>query len=166
MGHYKGDDRLEKHYTPIELLDEMWDIVERFHPNPTEILENSAGGGAMIDYIKDKSNVNIIAYDIHNETLREDIKECNYLKEKIEYKEGRLAFINPPFQKGLKFCYKALEECDRVIAILSQNSLINIDYDKYYLEEGQLWRNVDFGSCKVSICIISLRKKRDGDSYE
>jgi 16S rRNA G966 N2-methylase RsmD len=166
MANYKGDDRLEKHYTPIELLDEMWDIVERFHPNPTEILENSAGGGAMIDYIKDKSNVNIIAYDIHNETLREDIKECNYLKEKIEYKEGRLAFINPPFQKGLKFCYKALEECDRVIAILSQNSLINIDYDKYYLEEGQLWRNVDFGSCKVGICIISLRKKRGGDSYE
>lgn len=156
----------EKHYTNEELLDEMFSLMNKYHPNPTEILENSAGSGNMIDYLKSKLDCNIIAYDILNETKREDIKECNYLKEKIDYKEGRLAFINPPFTKGLKFVYKALEECDRVIAILSQNSLINLDYDKYYLEEGQLWRGYDFDTCKVSICIIVVRKKRDGDSYD
>lgn len=158
---------LEKHYTPKFLLEDLNSLVKEFAPNPTEFLENSAGAGFMIDYLKEQyPNTPIIAYDIYNETKREDIKECNYLKEKIDYKEGRIAFINPPFTKGLKFAYKSLEECDYCFAILSKNSLINIDYDKYYLLKAHYWKMVDFGSCKVDVILYALRKKKEGDTYE
>ena len=78
----------------------MWDILQEENIIAEEWLENSAGSGRMVDFLKSKSDKKIIAYDIINETGREDIKECNYLKEKIEYKKGRVAFINPPFTKG------------------------------------------------------------------
>lgn len=85
----------EKHYTPEFLIQKMWDILQEENIIAEEWLENSAGSGRMVDFLKSKSDKNIIAYDII--TGREDIKECNYLKEKIEYKKGRVAFINPPF---------------------------------------------------------------------
>ncbi len=164
MANYKGEDRLEKHYTPEYLIDEMLSLVNRFYGfnNTTQFLETSAGDGAILE----KLNIPYIAYDILNETNRYDIKQCDYLKEKILYKKGRVAIQNPPFAKGLKFVYKSLEECDYYVALLSQNSLMNIDYEKYYADEIQLWRNIDFGSCKVSICIVAIRKKKEGDTYD
>jgi hypothetical protein len=166
MANIKETNKLEKHYTTNQLLDEMYDLMLKYHTNPTEVLENSAGSGNMIDYLKTKVNCRILAYDILNETKRLDIKECDYLKLKLDYKPGRLAFINPPFSNGLKFVYKSLKECDRVIAILSLNSLLNIDYDKYFLEEGQVWKNYDFKSCKVSIFLVVLRMKNKNDIYD
>jgi hypothetical protein len=165
MGNITEETKLEKFYTGDELINELWDCCLRNYGTPTSVLENSAGSGNIIDFVKEKG-VQYSAYDIFNETGREDIKECNYLKEKIEYKQGRVALINPPFQKGLKFVYKALEESDYCVAILSQNSFLNIDYDKYFIDEIQLWRNYQFEKCKVSICLIAIRKKREGDSYD
>jgi hypothetical protein len=163
MSNYKGDDRMEKHYTPKDLIDELFLLKDKYVDfNITEYLENSAGCGNIID----RFDKDYIAFDIFNETNREDIKQCDYLKEKIEYKEGRVSIINPPFTKGLKFVYKSLEEGDMTIAILAVNSLLNIDYSKYWLLEGQIWKNKDFGSCKVSICIVVLRKRKEGDKYE
>jgi len=161
MGNYKGDDRLEKFYTPQQLIDEMFILKDKFVDfEITEYLENSAGGGAICDRF-DKP---YIAYDIMPEPDRDDIKQCNYLKEKIEYKKGRVAIINPPFQQGIKFLYKALEESDYVISILSQNSLINIDYNRIEFDEIQLWRNYEFGTTKVGIIIIACRlKDRNND---
>lgn len=150
----------EKHYTPLFLINKMWDILQEENIQAEEWLENSAGAGAMIDFLKLKSDKNILAYDILNETGREDIKECNYLKEKIEYKKGRVAFINPPFTKGLKFCYKALEECDYCIAMLSITSILNLDYDKYEAI-GYIYykKNAKFENVNVDICIMLLKKK-------
>jgi hypothetical protein len=163
----KQDNKNEKHYTGKILLNAMNNMVQKYSPLPTEFLENSAGSGNMIVFLKEKyPTVPIIAFDIHNETLRPDIKESDYLKEKIEYKEGRVAFINPPFQKGLKFVYKALEESDVCYFILSANSLINIDYEKYFLLECELYKMFDFGTCKVNIIVGAIRKKREGDKYE
>ena len=74
--------------------------------------------------------------------------------------------MNPPFNKGLKFLNKALKESDYVVTILSQNSILNIDYTKVWCEEIQLYRNYDFGTCKVSISIIACRNKTKDDRYE
>jgi hypothetical protein len=150
----------EKYYTPLFLINKMWDILQEENIQAEEWLENSAGAGAMIDFLKLKSDKNILAYDILNETGREDIKECNYLKEKIEYKKGRVAFINPPFTKGLKFCYKALDECDYCIALLSITSILNLDYDKYEAI-GYIYykKSVKFENVNVDICIMLLKKK-------
>lgn len=164
MSNYKGEDREEKYYTPTELIDELFIMKSKYCKDEdiTEYLENSAGGGAICDRF-DKP---YIAYDINPEPDRQDIKKCDYLKEKIEYKAGRVAIINPPFQKGLRFLYKSLEECDWCFCILSQNSLLNINYDKYYLEEVHLWRKYEFNGCKVAIIMCAIRKKREGDTYD
>jgi hypothetical protein len=155
------ENKVEKHYTTDYLYNYLKDnILDVFHKEEiTEFLENSAGDGRMIDFLKEKYNLPVLAYDIHNETKREDIKECNYLKEPIEYKKGRVAFINPPFTKGLKFVYKALEECDYCVAILSVNSFMNIDYDKYEVDTIDIFRDYDFGTCKVGISLIGIKKK-------
>ena len=163
MSNYKGEDRLEKFYTPKELIDELFIIKDKYcDVQITEYLENSAGGGAICD----RFDRQYIAFDIHPEEGRDDIKQCDYLKEKIDYKPGRVAIINPPFQKGLKFVYKALKECDWVFAILSQNSLLNLDYSKVWAEEIQLWRKYDFGGTKVGVILVAMRNRKDGDRYE
>ena len=150
----------EKHYTPIKYMDIMWNMLKENNIEATEWLENSAGSGNMIDFLKTKSDRNIIAYDIKNETYREDIKECNYLKEKLDYKQGRVAFINPPFTKGLKFVYKSLKECDYCVALLSVNSILNFDYDNYEAV-GIIYykKNAMFGATKVDICFMLLKNK-------
>tara|TARA_R110000796_G_scaffold171070_4_gene288064 strand:+ start:148 stop:639 length:492 start_codon:yes stop_codon:yes gene_type:complete len=161
MGNYKKDNMLEKHYTTEYLYKYMdTEILKKYYKgNISEFLENSAGSGLLIDYLKSEYNLPVLAFDIKNETNREDIKECNYLKEKIEYKNGRVAFINPPFNKGLKFVYKSLKESDYCIAILSVSSFLNIDYDKYDVNTIDIFKNYDFGSCKTTICIIGIKKK-------
>ena len=166
MGNYKGEDRLEKHFTPPQLLDAMWNLAKDI--DATEYMENSAGDGAIIDYVIKPTGKPYIAYDIQNDTKREDIKECDYLKEKIEYKKGRVAIINPPFNKGLKFVYKALTEGDWCIALLSPSSLLNMDYTKYWVEptEIELWPKQDFNTCIMSVVIMKIRLKKEGDKYE
>jgi len=161
MGNYKGEDRLEKHYTTEYLCKYMdTEVLKKYYKGSiSEFLENSAGSGLLVDYLKSEYNLPVLAFDIKNETNREDIKECNYLKEKIEYKNGRVAFINPPFNKGLKFLYKSLEECDYCVAILSVSSFLSIDYDKYDVHTIDIFKNYNFGTCKTTICIIGIKKK-------
>ena len=160
MGNYKGDDRREAHYTTDILIEGMFEMLETNYKEPiTEFLENSAGDGRLIDALKSKYDIPVLAYDIHDEG-RDDIHIIkDYLKEKIEYKKGRVAFINPPFANGLKFVYKALKECDYVVSILSINSFINIDYDKYEVDEIYIYRKVDFGTWKINVCLIGIRNK-------
>jgi hypothetical protein len=161
MANYKLDDRLERHLTTTYLMEYMdKEILQKYYREPiTEFLENSAGYGDMIDYLKSNYDVPVLAFDIQNDSGRSDIIESNYLKTKIEYKPNRVAFINPPFAKGLKFVYKSLEECDYCVAILSVNSFMNIDYDKYDVDYIDIFKNYNFDSCKVSICIIGIKKK-------
>jgi hypothetical protein len=163
MSNYKGDDREEKFYTPTELINELFLLKDKFcDVEITEYLENSAGGGSICDRF-DKP---YIAFDINPEPDRSDILKVDYLKHKIVYKKGRVALINPPFTKGLKFLYKSLEESDWCFCILSQNSILNLDYTKYWVEEIQLWRNYMFGDAEVNIALMAVRKRREGDRYE
>ena len=163
MPNYNGDDRLEKFYTTKELVDELFILKEKYcDVEIVEYLENSAGGGIICDRFEKP----YIAFDIEPEPDRHDIKRADYLKEKIEYKKGRVCIMNPPFGNGLKFVYKALKECDWVFCILSQNSILTLDYKKIWAEEIQLWRGYDFGNCKVSITLMALRNRRDGDKYD
>lgn len=167
MANYKGEDRREFHSTPYELIEEMFNLLDKYYEGEiTELLESGAGDGRIMDKFIERYNKPAIGFDIVK--MRDDlnIKECDYLKEKLEYKTGRVAVINPNFAYGIKNVYKTLEECDYTIALLSYNSLLNIDYSKYWLEECQLWRKVDFGSCKVSIILIAIRKKKEGELYE
>tara|TARA_R110002050_G_scaffold74369_3_gene159584 strand:+ start:491 stop:1021 length:531 start_codon:yes stop_codon:yes gene_type:complete len=162
MGNLKESNKLEKHYTPQHLLDHLTDRLEEFInvDNITEFQENSAGAGSILDQLKSKYDINVEAYDIYNETEREDIQTFDYLKKKdIEYKEGRVCVMNPPFNKGIKFLYKSLEECDYTVCLLSINSFINIDYDKYEVDYIDVYKKADFGSCQVGICILGVYKR-------
>lgn len=165
MANYKGNDREEFHKTTRSLMEYMSEILEKNFDinNITEFLENSAGDGEMIDYIKDKYQKPVIGYDIVNRTGREDILIGDYIKQKLEYKRGRVAFINPPFAKGIKFCYKSLTECDYVVSVLSVNSFVNLDYDKYKVDDIYIFPNYNFGTCKQSVCIIGMKIKKEND---
>ena len=82
MANYKGDDRLEAHYTPKELIDEMFHLLNKYHKKEVkEYLETSAGDGRIVDRF-DKP---YLAYDIS--TNRNDIITTDYLKEYIPYRE-------------------------------------------------------------------------------
>jgi hypothetical protein len=163
MANYKDDDRDEFHSTTEELYNHMYSILQEYHKEPiVEFIETSAGDGRMIDFLKGKGH-EVIGFDNKNRLEREDITTCNYLKEKIEYKKGRVSFQNPPFNNGLKFVYKSLEESDYCVSILSLNSFLNIDYDKYEVDTIDIFRDYDFVSCKVSICIVGLKKKVSND---
>lgn len=168
MGNIKETNKTEFFPTPEQLTEELVSLIKKYInvEEITEFLENSAGSGAIIDKLKEHfPNIPILAYDV--EPRREDIIQTkDYLKEKIEYKKGRIAVINPPFAKGLKFVYKALKESDWCIAILSQNSILNMDYSKVWAEEIQLWRSYNFITTKVSITIMVLRNKTNNDKYE
>lgn len=158
--------KYEKFYTPEWILD---DLIKELEENVdistiTEFQENSAGGGAIIDRLK-KYNKPIVAYDLYPE--REDIKQCNYLKEKIEYKKGRVAVINPPFTKGLKFINKCIKECDYIVCILSLNSLLNIDYSNLWVENQiKVYRKVKWDDKSVSFIILTICKKNENDKYD
>lgn len=163
MGNYRKDNMEEKYYTPDYMVEELFNLKDKYVDfEISEYLENSAGGGSIVD----KFDKPYKAYDIINETGREDIIECDYLKEKIEYKKGRVTIMNPPFNKGLKFLYKSLKEGDYTIALLSQNSLLNMDYSKVWVEEIQLWKKVTFGSACVNIILVACRNKKEDDRYE
>lgn len=161
MANVDKTNKLEKFYTEGILLDKVWELLNENIDisNITEFLENSAGGGNMIDYLKDKTDIPIIAYDIKNETKRDDIIELDYLKHNIDYKEGRCTFMNPPFTKGLKFFYKAIEESDYVIAILATSSIISFDYEKYGIPKMyNIKGGYKFNNKKMDICIIFYDK--------
>jgi hypothetical protein len=158
---------LERHFTPLYLIERMWEKVEMIEEPITEFLENSAGEGAMIDFIKSKTDTPILAYDIFNSTKRPDIIEADYLKTKIKYKKGRVVFMNPPWSKGTKFLKKSYDEADYFVCLLSANTLLNIDYEKFYLIEGEIHRRITFNDTtgKLDAFLCLLRKKKEGDTY-
>ena len=149
-----SENKPEAFYTPPVLIDAMFDMLGRLYDGEiTEYLENSAGGGAIVDYF----DMPYIAMDIS--PTREDIERADYLKKDIPYKKGRVCVMNPPFHKGMLFLKKALKECDYVVCVLSAQSILNIDCDKIHVDEIQLWRKFKFDNCEVSIILLACRKK-------
>ena len=154
---------LQKHYTNKTEIDIMFNLLNEYCDfDITEFLENSAGSGNIVNEIKNRfPNIEFKAYDIYNETNNPDIKQLDYLKEKIEYKKGRVCLINPPFKYGIKFLDKALTECDMVICILFVNSLTSIKFNKIYTDKIYIKKNVLFGDKKYNIMIGSFKRKEN-----
>ena len=74
MGNYRGDNMLEKYYTPKDFTNYLIDRFEEMTSwRPTSLLEPTAGAGDMLDVIIERFRGPVEAYDIFNETLREDI---------------------------------------------------------------------------------------------
>ena len=146
----------EKYYTDNFLIEKMLEMRDKYVDfDIEEYLENSAGSGNILKYL-DKP---YLAYDIKNETNHPHIKECNYLKEKIEYNKNRVAIINPPFSNGIKFLKKALSECGYVVSIMSFTSLFNINYDNIHVDEILMYKDYKFGDIKTNIIIIGCKLK-------
>lgn len=158
MANKKENNLLEFHETTDYLMEQMDKMLNEYVDinSITEFQESCAGAGKLIDYLK-KYNLTITGYDIEKRTNRNDILICNYLKEKIEYKRGRCSFINPPFHLGIKFIYKALEEGDWCVALMSKSSIMNIDYDRYDVEQIWIYNKQDFSSCKADVCILIIK---------
>jgi len=165
MGNIKMDTiegRLEKIYTPEPLVKHLIGLLKEYYKEPiTEFLEPASGSGNIIDVLKKEyADIPIIAYDIFNESKREDIIESNFLKIKIPYKKGRVAIMNPPFSNAIKFIYKCLECSDLVISIMSMNSWANIDYKKYNVDIIELIKSQPFSDGKgYDISIIVIKNK-------
>lgn len=81
---------LDKFYTPNKTAKKCIDLAFEKFDNITEIIEPSAGAGAFSLQMQ-----NCIAYDIAPE--HESVKEQDFLKLKLPYKQGRLIIGNPPF---------------------------------------------------------------------
>jgi hypothetical protein len=160
MSNKKENNLLEFHETTDYLMEQMDKMMNEYVDinSITELQESCAGAGKLIDYLK-KYTKTITAYDIEKRTDRDDITICDYLKEKIEYKNRRLTFINPPFHLGIKFIYKALEEGDWCVALISKSSIMNIDYDRYDVEQIWIYNKQDFGTCKADVCILIIKNK-------
>lgn len=163
----KGD--LEQIYTPNKIVDFMIkNVYKHYKGNITEILEPSAGDGRMLDRVKHWiPNIPSIQFDI--DPKRDDIIKMNFLdkkQNKLKYKKGRVTFMNPPFSKGIKFIYKCLEISDYVVAITSSNSFMNINYDKYIVDELYFIKKAMFSDGKsYGINIIAIRKKPEIDDF-
>jgi hypothetical protein len=164
MGNKKTGD-LEKIYTSqglIQYLDELfntWCNIDDYD----EILEPAAGSGNILDYFKNKyPNKKVLAYDIFNETQREDIIETDFLKYKgLEYNDRRITIMNPPFTKATSFIKKSLEVSKFVIAITGNSTFLNLDYDAMDVKEIQLINKQPFeGTDKTyNVAILIIEKK-------
>lgn len=166
MANIRQDNKLEKYYTPSDLINFILDESEKWidiHNDIDQFLEPASGAGAMIDILKERYNKPVEAYDIFNETLREDIIQSDFLKLKIEYKPKRFTLANPPFNKGTKFLWKCMEVSDYCCFILSASSIANIDWDKvqetFEVNKIQIKKKQQFDRCVTAISIVYLKRK-------
>lgn len=164
MANYNNENMLEKYYTPAYFTNILIDRFENMTAwRPTNVLEPTAGAGDMLDVIKERFNVKIDAYDIFNETHREDILEEDYTKLKLGYKEGRMTIANYPFNKALRMMYKSLDESDFVLAMTGANTIINFDYEKYekdfFIHKILVKKDLEFIGCNATTAIFFAQRK-------
>lgn len=129
----------DKYYTPKNLAKELIDITFEVLTNEcysiTDIIEPSAGSGSFSDQI------NCTAYDIEPES--ENIIKCDFLKEQIDYKKGRLCIGNPPFGNRNSLSIKFFKKCCNIgdyiafIQPISQldNNLQMYEFDLIYSKD-------------------------------
>lgn len=130
----------DKYYTPINLANYCWDIIEEIigEENISEIIEPSAGDGAFFHHPNFFPH---FSYDI--KPCCEGIIEGDYLAQDIKYLEGRLVVGNPPYGRCLslaqKFYKKSIELADYIAFILPISQLNNIqsmyEFDLIYSED-------------------------------
>jgi len=165
MGNFKKDNMLEKIYTPESLTLYMLNHLKTYYNGViTQFLEPAAGAGNIIDVLyKEYPSIPVIAYDIFNETKRNDICESNFLKEMIEYKKGRVTIMNPPFSYGNKFLKKCISISDFVISITGVSTVLNFDYSLAEVKKIDIFKNMIFSdgkSYKCAVIVIDCRNKK------
>lgn len=120
----------DKYYTSKELANNCWNKILKIigEENISEIIEPACGNGSFFHH---KDIQPHFAFDIETKVKCQGIiiKECDYLKEDINYLEGRLIITNPPYGRCLnlaqKFFKKAIQECDYIAFILPIGQLNN-----------------------------------------
>ena len=160
MANIDINNKEEFYETPNELVDLMIKRSREFNIKPKEILDNSYGNGNILKPLLEEFKCDYIAYDIIDREYDLNVKVGDYLKEKIEYREDRVAFINPPWTKGLKFCYKSLEECSICIAVLAPTSLLSLNYNEYEVISSDFIKKTPFSETKYLDCVLLIIKKK------
>lgn len=149
---------LDKFYTPNKTAKKCIDLAFEKFDNITEVIEPSAGAGAFSLQIP-----NCIAYDIAPE--HESVKEQDFLKLELPYKQGRLIIGNPPFgdrnNLARSFYKHACTMAEYIGFILPISQYDNTD--SLYLFD--LIESVDLGILQYSgmkvHCCFNLYKKPD-----
>lgn len=162
MGNYKTDGTNQQEFIATGSALASFIVKEAIRcfkkVNITEVLEPCAGAGDLTKAIREHLSVDILQYDLFPQ--QDDIIQQDFLKLKLEHKEGRGCIMNPPFNKGIKFIYKAMESCDYCISITGMNSLINIDYNKYEFIEMYAIKKQPFKcGLKADIGIFVIKRK-------
>ena len=88
---------LDKYYTPIEVANHCWEVVEKYVEFSTikRIIEPSVGSGAFCNW-KIKPNLMI---DIKPQY--ENAIQADFLTYPLKYEKGTLVIGNPPYGKLL-----------------------------------------------------------------
>lgn len=154
---------LEKIYTKPTLTNFCLDLMDKYF-QPTSILEPTAGDGKMVDVIKERYDLPILAYDIKNESGRDDIVEVDFMKHKMDYDPNRISIMNPPWSLGLKMLYKALEFSGGAVAILSATSLISLNREKYEVLDTYIIKKQEFYNgdeiVKFATMVVVIKNKK------
>lgn len=134
---------LDKYYTDKQTAKQCIDFAFSYCRNITEVIEPSAGAGAFSLQIP-----NCIAYDIAPE--HESVKEQDFLKLELPYKQGRLIIGNPPFgvknTLSVQFFKKACKICDYIAFILPISQLDN----NRQMYDFDLIKSIDLGKVKYT----------------
>lgn len=146
----------DKYYTPIELANYCIDKTIAVIGDYSEIIEPSVGNGSFLHH--DKALIHF-AYDIEPECENDYTVIINgdYLKQDINYLEGRLIIGNPPYGRCLslaqKFYKKSVEIADYISFILPISQLNNTqsmyEFDLIYSEDlgKQLYTDRELHCC-------------------
>ena len=130
---------LDKYYTPIEVANHCWEIVEKYVEFSTikRIIEPSVGSGAFCNW-KIKPNLMI---DIKPQY--ENAIQVDFLTYPLKYEKGTLVIGNPPYGDRLKlardFFNKSCDIADYIGFILPISQLNNTTsfyrFDLIYSED-------------------------------
>lgn len=135
--------KLDKFYTPKEIAKKCIDLFWNTFSDITEIIEPSAGNGSFSLQIP-----NCIAYDLEPE--HETIKQQDFLKLELPYKQGRAFIGNPPFgdrnNLARSFYKHACKMGDYIGFILPISQFENSD-SLYHFD---LFKSIDLGVLKYS----------------
>lgn len=131
---------LDKYYTPIELANHCWDIVDKvidISKNITRIIEPSCGNGSFCHW-RIKPDIMIDIKPECEGAIKED-----FLTYQLTYKSGTLVIGNPPYGDKLKlardFYNKSITIADYIGFILPITQLDNTTsfykFDLVYSED-------------------------------
>ena len=161
--------KLDKYYTPINVANKCWDIVEEVigFDNISEIIEPSCGNGAFYHHSKHTPH---FGYDIEPEYFTDfgEIFEADFLETELPYLEGRLFIGNPPFgyrnNLAIKFFNKCCECGDYIAFILPISQLRNnLQMYKFDLIASYDLGELEYSGIKLHCCFNIYKRPLSGE---